>query len=85
MKPLFGGEIMSYLDSKAINFIEYDKVPIATVENTERIILHVTGTIIIINNTSEVHQILKWIREAKQREYDANEYIRFMLIEEGIL
>lgn len=76
---------MSYLDSKSINFIEYDKVPITTVENTERIILHATGTIITITNTSEVHQILKWMREAKRGGIPVNDYVRFMIIEEGIL
>lgn len=76
---------MSYLDGKEINFVEYDKVPIETVENTERIILHVSGGTVTITDVSEVHQILKWIREAKQREYNTNEYVRFMLIEEGIL
>lgn len=76
---------MSYLDGKLINVIEYYKSPIATVEDTERITLHITGGTIPISNTDEVHQILKWIREAKQREYNTNEYVRFMLIEEGIL
>lgn len=76
---------MSYLDGKAIYSIEYYKSPIATVENTERIILHVSGGTVTITDESEVHQILKWIREAKQREYNTNEYVRFMLIEEGIL
>lgn len=76
---------MSYLDGKEINFVEYDKVPIETVENTERIILHVSGGTVTITDTREVHQILKWMREAKNGNFDVSEYIRFMLIEEGIL
>ena len=76
---------MSYLDSKAIYSIEYYKPPIATVENTERITLHIPGGTMTISNTDEVHKILKWMREAKNGKFDANEYVRFMLIEEGVV
>lgn len=57
----------------------------ATVENTERINLHVTGGIVTITDISEVHQILKWMKEAKRYDADVNEYVRFMMIEKGIL
>lgn len=76
---------MSYLDGKAIYSVEYYKSPIATVGNTERITLHIPGGTITVSNTDEVHKILKWMRQATSGNFDVNEYVRFMMIEEGML
>lgn len=76
---------MSYLDGKSIYSIHYSKSPITTVENTEKIELHLPGSIMTITDTNTVHKILKWMKEASKGKFDTNEYVRFMLIEEDLI